>query len=59
VVRPYCGMDIVGDRDYSRMIERANKCLLFRQFEDCLDICCNGVANVRNYAEDERSVILL
>lgn len=59
VVRRHIEMNLQPDRDCSYMIKRANHCLLFRQFDECLDVCCSGIAKVKNYAEDERYVIVV
>jgi peroxin-26 len=41
--------------DFRDVVDRANMCLLFRQFEECLNICRENVAKAKNYIEDERA----
>ncbi len=40
--------------ELSSAIERANRLLLFRRFEDCLELCASNVAVAKNYVEDDR-----
>jgi hypothetical protein len=41
--------------DFRDVIDRANDCLLFRRFEECLDVCRHNIEVAKNYIEDERA----
>lgn len=39
----------------NELVDKANDLLIYRKFDKCLDVCQNGLAQAKNFPENERS----
>jgi hypothetical protein len=48
------GFDDKTISDLRYAVDRANTCLMYNKFDECLQICSEHVAKAKNFIEEER-----
>ena len=52
-----CWSGEVNGFSRARIVDKANDLLIYRKFENCLNVCHSGLAEARNFPETDRSEI--